>query len=316
MTDVVVGGETFNATQFSGSNGQGHAQIMPALTTRPAEPLFPDRIMSRMLEDLAIIQAAYNLLGLTGSSVSSVTIGTGDKTFTTQSGKGWVTGLPIRVVDNAAPTTNYMIGTVKTYSSTTLVVTIPSGGNFGSGTLTDWSIMPSTGTVDGPTSATDYAAVAMNGASGRLIRQIASWIYDASDNLNASDKVLKRAVLQDTAEKKQDVTAAATTNIDLENGNVINLAHGTNITTLNITNWPASGNLGYITIVRIKDASSTARTIAWPAPWKWPGGIPPVLTTPASSIAVTDIITGITFDGGTTVYGLVGGAEFCVVYQE
>lgn len=310
MTDVVLGGETFSASQFSGNGGQGHAQIMPALTTRPAEALFPDRIFARFLEDYAIIQNVLANLSFVGTSASSVAIGTGDKTFTVASGKGWVPGMPLLITDTAAPTTNYLICTVKTYSSTTLVVTVPVGGNFGAGTLSSWAIMPKSGTVDGPTSSTDYAAVAMNGTSGRLLRQIASWLYDASENLDANDKALKRAVLQDTAEKKQDVTAAATTNIDLSLGNVIKLAHGTNITTLNITNWPATGNMGYCNIVRIKDASTTARTIAWPAGTVHPGGVAPVLTTPTSAIAVTDIIGLLTFDAGTTIYCLPGGLNF------
>lgn len=77
------------------------------------------------------------LISTTGTSTTSNTVGTGDKTFTTQSGLGYVTGMPVNVVNTANPA-NYMSGFVKSYSSTTLVVTVITTG--GSGTLTAWSI--------------------------------------------------------------------------------------------------------------------------------------------------------------------------------
>jgi hypothetical protein len=73
-----------------------------------------------------------------GTSATSNSVGTGSKTFTTQSGKVWTTGTPLRISDSADPGTNYMRGTVTSYSSTTLVVNVSSTG--GSGTITSWSI--------------------------------------------------------------------------------------------------------------------------------------------------------------------------------
>lgn len=72
-----------------------------------------------------------------GTSTTSNTIGTGDKTFTTQSGKQWQPGQPVRVAYTTTPT-NYMDGVVKTYSGTTLVVTVSAIG--GSGTQAAWTI--------------------------------------------------------------------------------------------------------------------------------------------------------------------------------
>ncbi|MEQ1600099.1 MAG: hypothetical protein ABL880_12125, partial [Methylotenera sp.] len=88
------------------------------------------------VSELNAIGTAYNL-ATTGTSVSSVLIGTGDKTFTTQSGLGFVPGMQVRVANTATPT-NYMDGIVKTYSSTTLVVTVSGTG--GAGTLAAWTI--------------------------------------------------------------------------------------------------------------------------------------------------------------------------------
>lgn len=86
---------------------------------------------------------------LKATSVSSVSIGTGTKTFTTQSGKQFVSGQFVVIVDQAS-SANYMVGQVSSYSSTTLVVDSQVVG--GSGTKTAWNIAIA-GSV-GPTGAT------------------------------------------------------------------------------------------------------------------------------------------------------------------
>lgn len=69
-----------------------------------------------------------------GTSVTSLLIGTGAKSFVTQSGKSWVAG-QIVVASNGA---NYMKGTVTSYASTTLVVNVTR--IVGSGTFASWTI--------------------------------------------------------------------------------------------------------------------------------------------------------------------------------
>jgi hypothetical protein len=122
----------------------------------------------------------------------------------------------------------------------------------------------------------------------------------ATINKNYADKVVSRALLKDCGEVKQDVTASATTTIDYTAGQIVALSHGTNITTFSVTNWPPTGNLGWIRIFRIKDNSGTARTIAWPT-ITWTGGdTEPTLTSTANAV---DHILLETYDGGTTIYG-------------
>jgi hypothetical protein len=75
--------------------------------------------------------------GVSSTSTTSVTIGEGSKTFTTQSGKNYQDDEPIRI-RSAANKTNYMLGTVTSYSGTTLVVAVTETG--GSGAHTDWEI--------------------------------------------------------------------------------------------------------------------------------------------------------------------------------
>jgi len=96
--------------------------------------------------------------GLTGigynglSSSTSTLIGTGAKTFTTNlasTASAFVTGSYVRVASAASPS-NYMEGTITSFSSTTLAVNVVNIG--GSGTFASWNF--SIGGPLGPTGAT------------------------------------------------------------------------------------------------------------------------------------------------------------------
>ena len=89
------------------------------------------------LQDALNAYEATRLLSTSTTSVTSNTIGTGDKTFTVGAGLGFVAGQSINVANTANPA-NYMSGIVKSYASTTLVVTVITTG--GAGTLSAWSI--------------------------------------------------------------------------------------------------------------------------------------------------------------------------------
>ena len=115
---------------------------------------------------------------------------------------------------------------------------------------------------------------------------------------------LEQAVVKRYHETVSAVTASATTTLDITNGNVFTLAHGTNITVLNVTNPAASGTNTSITIIRTKDNSATTRTITWPAAFIWPGGTEPTLTQTANAV---DIITAFTTNGGTTYFAFAVG---------
>lgn len=71
------------------------------------------------------------------TSTSSVAIGAGAKTFTVQSGRGYSAGQWLRVSNSSS---NYMEGTVTSYSSTTLIINVPTGRAIGSGTFTSWNV--------------------------------------------------------------------------------------------------------------------------------------------------------------------------------
>ena len=78
-----------------------------------------------------------NGAGYGGTSVSSVLIATGSKTFVTQAGLAYVAGSRVRVAYTTTPT-NYVEGIVTSYSGTSLVINVDTVG--GSGTFTAWSI--------------------------------------------------------------------------------------------------------------------------------------------------------------------------------
>ena len=81
--------------------------------------------------------AASIAAGVLATSTTSVVIGTGSKTFITQSGKQFANGQFISVV-SAGNNANYMHGQVTSYSGTTLIINALDIG--GSGTHADWNI--------------------------------------------------------------------------------------------------------------------------------------------------------------------------------
>jgi hypothetical protein len=83
---------------------------------------------------------AINAPGTSSVSTTSNSLASsGDKTFTVEAGKAWVPGQYVRAARTSAPATSYMSGIVKTYSGTTLVITMDSSSGAG-GPFTDWTI--------------------------------------------------------------------------------------------------------------------------------------------------------------------------------
>lgn len=107
------------------------------------------------------------------TSTTSLVVGTGAKTFTTQSGKLFTAGQFLQISSNASAL-NYMHGTVTSYSGTSLVMNITDIG--GSGTLADWNISISgtqgptgpTGPSGGGGTVTSVSVTTANGVSGSV----------------------------------------------------------------------------------------------------------------------------------------------------
>lgn len=82
---------------------------------------------------------AVNAPGTSGTSTTSLTIGTGSQTLTTQTGKAWVVGQFVTVASTASPT-NFMYGQITAYNSGTGSMTVSVLSVGGSGTLASWTI--------------------------------------------------------------------------------------------------------------------------------------------------------------------------------
>ena len=85
-----------------------------------------------------------------------------------------------------------------------------------------------------------------------------------------------------------NITAATTTVLDFSTGNILKVSLGANITTLSVTNATAGTYL-------LEIIQGGTYTVAFPAAWKWSGGLAPTITATSGK---TDIIT-IVYDGTT-----------------
>lgn len=93
---------------------------------------------------------------LSGTSTTSVAIGDGPKSFTTQANKSFEVGRDVLITSNANPAVDRMAGRVTAYNSGTGALTVAVDKADGSGTHTDWTIRVSGGA--GPIGATGPAA--------------------------------------------------------------------------------------------------------------------------------------------------------------
>ena len=123
---------------------------------------------------------------------------------------------------------------------------------------------------------------------------------------NLADQELVRPLIKDYAEVSTAPTiSTGTLTLNLEAGNVFDVALNAAITTLTITNPPASGRSGSFTLFFTADG--TARSVAWGAAVKWAGGTPPTLT---STNGKKDVFVMTTLDAGTNWYAVVAGQNF------
>jgi len=95
-------------------------------------------LLETFMVEIDAVVDAMNLNDLNATSTTSITIGTGTQTFTTQSSKSYVNGMQLVIADDADPSNKWMQGRVTSYSGTTLEVDVQTKA--GTGTLSDWII--------------------------------------------------------------------------------------------------------------------------------------------------------------------------------
>jgi hypothetical protein len=123
---------------------------------------------------------------------------------------------------------------------------------------------------------------------------------------NLQDNELIRAKIRDYSETVSSPTiSAGTLVLNLETSNIFTVSLNAAITTLTISNPPASGSGGSFTLIFTADG--TARAVTWPASIKWAGGTAPTITSTSGKV---DSFAFFTSDGGTTWQGFIGGQNF------
>jgi hypothetical protein len=123
---------------------------------------------------------------------------------------------------------------------------------------------------------------------------------------NLQGNLLSRAKIQSYTETV--TTPAITANVltlDLSTANIFAVSLNSAISTLTITNPPASGTGGSFT--GIFTADGTARSVSWGSAIKWAGGTAPTIT---STSGKRDVYSFFTNDGGTTWLGFTAGQNF------
>lgn len=94
--------------------------------------------------------------------------------------------------------------------------------------------------------------------------------------------------------------------LNCRDGNDFTLTLTESVTSMTISNPPASGRDFTFSMKVVQDASASGYTISWPSSVDWPSGTAPTLTSTASAV---DYFVFITNDGGTTFYGFIMGQD-------
>lgn len=107
---------------------------------------------------------------LTATSTTSLSIGTGSKAFTTQSGKAFNVGSYVQATSDANPTTHFMIGQVTAYTGTALTVNVTQTA--GTGSRADWTLLGRSG-IPGAT-----GPIGPTGLQGTTVAL--GWVFNSS----------------------------------------------------------------------------------------------------------------------------------------
>lgn len=151
-----------------------------------------------------------------------------------------------------------------------------------------------------------------DGTAGQVIATDGAGTLSFASGANPFDQTLDttseatfdKLTLTGSIFEQQSVAAfsSGTLTLDLNEGNVFTHDLTANVTTVTINNIP--GNNAAVGLTILIEADGTARTIAWPAAFKWPGGTAPTIT---GTNGKTDIFVAFTYDGGTTFMAFVAG---------
>ena len=184
----------------------------------------------------AALPATVNGIDYNGTSTTSLAVGTGSKSLTTQTGKNFQIGQSVRIASTASPS-NYMDGQVTAYTTGSGALTVNVTATGGSGTIASWtiSLMPGAGsyaTLTGSetfTNKTLTTPVLSGTASGTTAGRIgySGGVFTGGDGTNQLIFVTTSST--QTLTNKTFDTASNTLKV---NGNTVTASAGTATLTL------------------------------------------------------------------------------------
>lgn len=157
--------------------------------------------------------AAASAARLTGTSATSLAIGTGTKVFTTQSGKDFNVGSIVQTPSAANPN-NFMFGNVTAYSGTSLTVNVTRIG--GSGTFADWNILGRVGLEGLPNAGTGDVV----GPASSVIGDVAIFDLTTGKRLADSGKTAPAGAFVGTTDTQTLTNKTLTTPLGIVKGDV------------------------------------------------------------------------------------------------
>jgi len=242
-------------------------QSVPAGTS-PVSPSIPGVIFTA-------VSAPQIGLGYAGvTSTTSMTIGTGSKTFTTNvssTDTAFIVGNRVRLIYN---TTNYMEGTITAFSGTSMTVNVDTTA--GSGTYATWSV-GLTGVVN--TGVTSFSG----GSTGLTPATATSGAVSLAGTLGVGYGGTGQTSYTNGQLLIGNTTGNTLTKATLTAGTNVSITNGAGSITINATDQ----YVGTVTSVSVVSANGFAGTVA------------NATTTPA--ITLTTTITGVLKGNGTAI---------------
>ena len=262
-----------------------------AVTTTAAELNLLDGVTTLAPEGTAVLST-----GESGGTKFLREDGDGTSSWQTASGTTYTAGDGLDLTGTAFSTDLLSNGGLEIQSTELSVaqgISQYDVAQFAAGVVDDDFLRISTTSVEGRSASevlSDIAALPLAGGT-------------MTGTLVMGDQVVQKPEMKDYSETKTALVAAATVDIDIENGNVFTITPDQN-TTFTFSNPSPTGKSCAFTLVWTQDSSD--RTIAWPGTVDWAGGSAPDVTSGAAKI---DVYTFFTLDAGTIWYGFQAGAD-------
>jgi hypothetical protein len=150
--------------------------------------------------------------------------------------------------------------------------------------------------------STKYIRFEHDGTDANIVTGAGDISLQPAGGIACGDNEVSRPKFKDYSETALATSSkSASFNVDFESGNVQSFTFADDLT-VSFTNPPASGAAGTVTLII---TNGGANTTTWNAAVKWPGDNAPALTSSG-----VDIVSFMTIDAGTTIYGFVGGINF------